>query len=316
MEYRKLISFGKSSFVVSLPKTWVVKQKLKKGDLIYFDEKENELILNSRLKEDEEDQKEIVIEVDGKELKQIRREIIAAYIKNNKTITLLGNEIKTKAKDIQPMLQGLVALEVMEQTAKKIVARDFLNLEDVAIDNIIKKVDIIIRAMLSDCENMFEEDTYESIDYRDNDINKLVFLIFRIVKYGFEYPSYASKKFRLTASELSSVWWMACYLECVADEIKRIARKMKSIKLTKQEKQRYKKLFIDIKDSYLKIMKAYYTADIKKVHEVINSREELIQRCDQFYLDNKGVFNIGFMIDKTKSLVVHICHLGRILYQG
>ena len=46
MEYRKLISFGKSSYVVSLPKSWVVQNKLKKGDLLYFDEKEKDLILS------------------------------------------------------------------------------------------------------------------------------------------------------------------------------------------------------------------------------------------------------------------------------
>ena len=42
MEFRKLISFGKTSFVMSLPKGWVVKNKLKKGDLIALEEREDE----------------------------------------------------------------------------------------------------------------------------------------------------------------------------------------------------------------------------------------------------------------------------------
>ena len=46
MEFRKLISFGKSSYVVSLPKAWVVQQKLKKGDLIAVDEAGPKLILS------------------------------------------------------------------------------------------------------------------------------------------------------------------------------------------------------------------------------------------------------------------------------
>jgi phosphate uptake regulator len=34
VEFRRLIGFGKSSFVVSLPKNWIEKNKLVKGDLV------------------------------------------------------------------------------------------------------------------------------------------------------------------------------------------------------------------------------------------------------------------------------------------
>ncbi len=44
MEYRKLISFGKNSFVISLPKAWVRHSKLKKGDLIYVEEASDHLM--------------------------------------------------------------------------------------------------------------------------------------------------------------------------------------------------------------------------------------------------------------------------------
>ena len=35
MEYRKIIEFGKSSYVVSLPKPWLNAKKLKKGDACF-----------------------------------------------------------------------------------------------------------------------------------------------------------------------------------------------------------------------------------------------------------------------------------------
>ena len=46
VEFRKLISFGKTSFVMSIPKAWVTKNNLKKGDLIVLQEKENNLLLS------------------------------------------------------------------------------------------------------------------------------------------------------------------------------------------------------------------------------------------------------------------------------
>ncbi|MBS3139253.1 phosphate uptake regulator PhoU, partial [Candidatus Woesearchaeota archaeon] len=177
MEYRKLISFGKSSFVISLPKTWVNGNKLKKGDTVFLDERNADLLLSPKEVNLEEEQKEITIEVDGKPVRRIQREIITAYVMHYKTIILVGNEIKDKAKDLQEFIQNLVALEIMEQTSRKIVAKDFLNMNDLSTDNIIRKMDIVTRAMLEDCKNMFTDDVYENINHRDNDVNRLRFLM-------------------------------------------------------------------------------------------------------------------------------------------
>lgn len=316
MEFRKLISFGKSSYVVSLPKAWVTKQKLKKGDIIYFEERDHRLILSAQEEKKNKEQKKIVIKVDGIEIKQIKRTIIGAYIQNHKTISLEGKEIKKKAREIQTTLQSLIAMEVIEQTSEKIVAKDFLNYDDVSVNNIIRKIDLILRAMLEDVILVFEEDVCENINYRDNDVNKLVFLIFRIVRFGFENHSYFSKKFNLSFIDLFTIHYLASYLEQLGDDIKRIARRMKASKFSQKEKQRYKELLKKIKDCYLKTMKAYYNKDLKTIHEVINLRDQLIKECENFYSKNKKIPGIGFLIDRTKATIVHICQLGRVLYQN
>jgi len=316
MDYRKLISFGKNSYVITLPKAWVRQNKLKKGDLIYVDEAKGSLILQPKSAEsDSEEESKIIINVDGKQFKQVKRQIIGAYIRNVKTIILEGDEIKDRAKDFQSVIQSLVALEVMEQTSKKIVAKDFLNLDNVSIKALIRKIDIIIRSMLEDCVSNFEEDNYESINYRDADVNKLTFMMFRIIKYGFENPTYMFKKFNLSIVDLSSLWWVSFDLESIADEIKRMARYMNRTNLSKKEKEEYKNILGDIKKSYLGMMKAYYDRDVESVHQIINNREGLIKRCEEFYSRNRTVEYIGFLIDKSKAAIVHINHIGRVLYQ-
>ncbi len=317
MEYRKLISFGKSSFVISIPKSWIGKSKLKKGDLIYLEEKDADLILSPHSQNTEQKEKEMTIEVDGKELKHIKREIIGAYIKNYKTIILTGNEIKDKAKEIQSVIQRLVALEVMEQTSKRMVAKDFLNLDDVSTKSILRKLDVIIRSMFEDCEKSFEEDNYESINYRDLDVNKLVFLMFRIVRFGQENTSYAFKKFDLSPVELSNLWWLSYDLESIADEIKRIARYLRQVSLDKHKQKEFMELLREIKESYLNIMKAYYEKDVPLVHKVINQREEIISHCESFGgKDKQGGKIVGLLAERAKIAIVHINHIGRVLYQS
>jgi len=177
MEYRKLISFGKSSFVVSLPKGWVVQNKLKKGDLIYLEESGSNLILTSNASPDSQKEKESIINVDGKGLGLIDREVSSAYIQNNRLITLKGKEIKSKVKELQSTIQNLMALEVIEQTSESIVAKDFLNMDTVSAKELVRKMDIVARAMLIETNVIFEEQNAESIRERDKDVDRLYFFV-------------------------------------------------------------------------------------------------------------------------------------------
>lgn len=315
MEFRKLISFGKSSFVVSLPKRWVLQQKLKKGDLVYFDEQESNLLLRAQQSQETEIEKTLVIPVDKKELKQIKREIIAAYINNTKTLTLVGEEVKEKTKDLQSMIQSLIALEIMEQTPKKIVAKDFLNLNDVSTKTIVRKIDVIIRSMFEDCQNMFKEDNCDSINARDHDVNKLIFLLFRIIKYGLENYSYLVKRLNVQSVDLLYLWWLAFELESIGDDLKRMARSMQKIELTAVQQHEYEDIVMEIKKTYYRIMKAYYEMDPEAIHSSINEREKWLEKCDEFFLRYRPVQGIAFLVYHTKACIGHVHHIGRLLYQ-
>jgi phosphate uptake regulator len=323
MEYRKLISFGKSSFVVSLPKAWIKQNKLQKGDLIYIEESSTSLLLQPRHSKKEREEKSIRISVDGKSIRHIKREIISAYVCNNSTITLVGNEIKNRSQEITPIIQGLMAVEVMEQTSKEIVARDFLNIGGVSTNTIIRKMDVIIRSMMEDCEQSFDVNSSESINYRDNDVNKLAFLMFRIVRYGLENPSYMVRKFDLDSLALANLWWLSFDLESLADEIKRVSRYMERIELDKEQQEAFKGVLRKVKKYYLDMMKAYYDKNVEAVHNVVNQKEEMIDICNEFY-ENFYVQQhtkksksrwLGFLTDRTRAAIGHINHIGRVLYQ-
>ena len=74
-----------------MPKSWVIQNKLKKGDLVYLEGKDNDLILSPRKENENIEEKSITILVDGKSLRRIQREIISAYIKdyNEKILDLV-----------------------------------------------------------------------------------------------------------------------------------------------------------------------------------------------------------------------------------
>ena len=82
MQIRKLVKSGAASHTVALPKDWITNNKLIKGDLIYIENKNNELIISANTKETKKEEKEIEISIDDKNEGTIRRQTISAYIKN------------------------------------------------------------------------------------------------------------------------------------------------------------------------------------------------------------------------------------------
>ncbi len=314
MDLRKLISFGKNSFVISLPKQWVTQNQLKKGDHICVQKSTDKLILTPHSVEERSEEKETTILIDGKSFKNIKREIINAYILNNKTIRLQGKEIKEKAQKLQSIIQELIALEVMEQTTTSIIARDFLNLDSVSLKTLIRKMDIITRSMWSDCEKMFDEDLYENIEHRDKDVNKLAFLIFRIVRFGLENPYMMKQKLELSSLDLLQMWLVTYNLESIGDEAKRVARYMHRIKLPKSKQKEYLNILAMLKENYLRMLKAYYEKDLKLVDIALDKRMEIVRVAEEFYKANREVDWIGFLIERTKSAAGHTTSIGRAMY--
>ena len=107
MEFRKLISFGRSSYVVSIPKPWVLKNRLKKGDLISVDGESGELVLSLNNNHALTEPKEITINAEKKEIGLIRAEIVSAYLNNYDTINIFSSSIEQNAMEIKNILRNL-----------------------------------------------------------------------------------------------------------------------------------------------------------------------------------------------------------------
>ena len=72
IDVRKLISFGKGSFIISMPKGWVEKNHLKKGDLISVDDGGSELVISASAEEKKSDLKEITINTKNKNISPLK----------------------------------------------------------------------------------------------------------------------------------------------------------------------------------------------------------------------------------------------------
>lgn len=314
MDFRKLIKFGDSSYVVSIPKPWIIKNNLNKGDLVYFTHNsKNELILSPEIKKEKIEQKEITISVDNENMEEIKRRIIAAYINNFHTINLVGNELESKYSEIRNDLHDLMALEIIEQTKNRIVAKDFVNMRKISIPNLIRRIDIITRAMIDDSKATLQKDLYENVYQRDQDVNRITFLIFRAIKYYLNNPV-AAEAVKLTPNDLLNYWQIANHLERIADESKRVARFLREVKLNDKEAKKLIEIYSNIENFYLDTMKVYHKEDKEGAYKMTLRKKELIIECNAYFnkhYDKPWVPNI---IEKFKAMTDHVHTIVKVIY--
>lgn len=308
MHTRKLVKAGSSSHTISLPSNWLQKHNLKKGDILHIKETEKELIITQE-SEPKKENKEKTIDITNKPLDVIGREITSAYVNNYSTINITGNNLNENLSEIRRMLHNFVALEIAEQTSNKIIAKDLLNPKEISIQKTIRRMDIIIRSMVEDIVSSFEnKHSHESISFRDQDINRLYFLLFRILRSALN-DSKISSIYNLTNSQVLSYWYLIINLESIADNIKKISEVLTDIK---HEIKDSKKVFTDMNSDYLEAMKALYNKDYNLAQEVASKRASRIKECtEQYRKSNKA--EIAEVMINLREIEDCICNISRIV---
>jgi phosphate uptake regulator len=288
MEYRKIIGFGKSSFVVSLPKSWIASNNLKKGSSVSLTEENDKIVISATPIPDSRDgDTSITIDTKGKSDKFLQREIISAYISGYNAIHIRGDDIKEKRKAINDACKNLVALEIIKQDDTAIVAKDFLDITDINLKELIRKIDNNVRSMSHDTIDMLKskgsghlspsnrEELLGQIYERDDSINKLSFLCFRSIKDMLMNPS----KTRESMIDLFKAWTTVMYLERTGDEMKRLYRNALDIDLTKKEIEEITAAVKEVADIYKNVMRLYHVEE----HSHKKTRNyEIAEKCRLF----------------------------------
>jgi len=308
-EYRKLIGFGKSSLVISLPKDWIVKNKLKKGDVISLNVQTDQLIVNPQDKPIESVEKIATIRTEHKELEKIRAEIVAAYLTGNNIIEVRGENLKEHAQEVKNILQNFAGIELMEQDARKIVAKDLIDLSELSIDTIIRRIDIILRSMFQD--SLAKEDNTESIFLRDKDVNRLVYLIRRVIRLAIEDHRIA-KRLKCTNLDLLKQKEMVRWMELAGDQIKRLNRMFDELPKKYKNRGQLDEMLKKLETLYLDTMKSYHTKNIEKAYDINLYQEKLREEIKGLSKTNT-VYPASRIVQKLLNLSHNIKNMARVV---
>ncbi len=309
MHIRKLVKAGAASHTVSLPKEWLEKNRLKKGDSVFISEKsDSELVITPKAEESRLPEKEITISIDGKSMGRIQREITSAYVNNFSRIHLAGDSVPESAKALRSIINHFVALEIDEQTGRKISAKDLLNLEEISVQSTIKRMDMTLRSIMQDSmKELGSRSMRESVEQRDDDVNRLYFLLFRILKSALE-DSRIAAKIGMSNSSIMSMWYLAVNIENLADSAKTVSHLSDKV----NDRQLLKEAYSEIEAAYLEAMKAYYSGDKETADSVASKRLDIFSKCTKLLIKTPTA-GAAEVIENLKAMATYTCNIARIV---
>jgi len=194
IEIRKLQKTGGSTYLLSLPKNWIKRLGLKQGDLVAIIERgDGSLIVDPRYSEKEE-LKTAIIDVG----ENFTREITANFLYGYDIIRIRSKTgITPDQRDaIKRSLQQLVGVEIVEESAKEITLQCLLSPSAVPLRRTIKRTYLIAAKMQDDAVAAVKDKDLslaENVVVRDEDVDRLYFLIVRQLRSAIVDPRLAEK---------------------------------------------------------------------------------------------------------------------------
>ena len=188
---RKLQKIGESLFV-SLPKIWIERMQLDKGDLVMLVEQpDHSVVIHPGVKN--ESLKQIILDVDVEESTwSIRRRVTGAYVDGFDVIKLRAVDRFTEEQQdvIRETIAALFGLEIIELTSN-IVTIQCLLAKTLPIESTMQRVHNIIKSMFTETITALRErnpETVKGVIKRTKDVKRLTLVLHRLLRSVLLFP--------------------------------------------------------------------------------------------------------------------------------
>jgi len=278
MELRKVQKTSGGTFFVCLPKEWAEKSGLSKSSVISVSESaDGRLVLDAKYGVEYAPQVAVV-----KPSAFLNREIVGKY--------LLGYDIiRVEAKDrishedreqVKLASSRLIGLEIVEEDYPRIVMQTLLEPSAFPPEKILRREYSIASGMHRDAVSAFVDgDVHlaKNVIARDDEVNRLYFLLVRILRTVIQNPS-LSDKLGILPIECLDYRLTASLVESIGDQSVQIAGKTMRLKEKKLAKDvshailRFHKLAFEAHENALT---ALFTRDVALAESVRTMRENV-----------------------------------------
>src|SRR6059058_2599172 len=226
MEGRKLQLTGGSTYVVSLPKRWVLDAGLKAGDTVFLETEGDGAVSVRPRPADKVPMRRRLFEEKGEERRDhLLRKLIGAYIGGFSFIEIrfpseMAPFVRKVAREFSHMVIGP---EVIEESRNAVVIQDLSDTAELSAEKCLRRMHLIVRAMHEDALDALrtrDEALARDVAQRDQDVDRLYWMVAK--QYNIAHTPGGSANG--AKSELHNYRLIAKLLERIGDHAERIAR--------------------------------------------------------------------------------------------
>jgi len=148
------------------------------------------------------------------------------YVSGFDVITLETTRISAQQRRvIRDAVQGLVGLEVIEETSERVVLQDLLDSSELSVHNAITRMQLVSITMLEDAIEALitdDDDLAEDVKQRDEDVDRLWYMVSRVFRTVLRNPT-AATEIGFPRETVFDYQSSARQLERIADHATKIA---------------------------------------------------------------------------------------------
>jgi len=273
MELRRVQRTSGGTFFVCLPKDWATRSGLARSSVVSLSETaDGRLVIDAKYSAEKAPQVVVI-----RPTPLLDREIVGKY--------LLGYDIiRVEAKDrmstedrerIKQASSRLIGLEIVEEDYSKIVLQCLLEPSAYPPEKILQREHSIASSMHRDAVTaLIESDAHlaKNVIARDNEVNRLYFLLVRILRTVIQNPG-LSEKLGILPIDCLDYRLTASLVEAIGDQsvqIAELAVKMGNARVAKELMQLLLKLHTVAFEAHENALKALFTRDIALAESVRN----------------------------------------------
>jgi phosphate uptake regulator len=274
-ELRKVQQTPGGTFFVCLPKPWAEQNGLQRGAVVGVTETaDGKLMVDARYGA-EPSPKTAVLEPGP----HLGREIMGKYLLGFDVVRVEGKErVGFEVRDaVKNTVSHLIGLEIVEEDHSGIVLQCLLEPSGFPPEKILRRGYAIAAGMHRDVVNAFVDGDVQlarSVMARDDEGNRLYFLLVRILRTIIQNPS-LSEKLGVGPIECLDYRLAASLVEAIGDECVRVAQKTVELKGVKPDKD-LGKLFMNFQvisfEAHEKALTAFLNGDVDLAEKVRSMR--------------------------------------------
>jgi phosphate uptake regulator len=310
MEGRKLQLAGGSTYLVSLPKRWVLNAGLKAGDTLFVDtEPDGAVSVRPHASEKAAAHRKILHEKGVEAREHLLRKFIGAYISGFGLIEVRfppdrGPFVRRVAREFCRLVIGP---EVIEENRNMLVIQDLSDSSELSSEKCLRRMHLTVRAMLEDAILALKKSDAtlaHDVVLRDQDVDRLFWMVSKQYYLAHITPSSVTNGSGIRAVPGQRL--VAMLLERIGDHAHRIAAAYPTIAEGKTLDPKLAKEFEEAEVSAVAILDkafgALISGDIDAANEAIDAREhhqKLIDALSHRVATRKGeeLLALGAVVD-------------------